>query len=43
MSGYAPESEGPLRGADLVRKPFTGPPLLEALRRAIDSTAPISV
>ena len=36
MSGYAPESEGPLGGADLVRKPFTGPQLLEALRKAID-------
>ena len=41
MSGYAPESEGPLGGADLVRKPFTGPQLLEALRKAIDARWPI--
>ena len=37
MSGYAPESEGPLGGADLVRKPFTAPQLLDAMRKAIDS------
>ena len=37
MSGYAPESEGPLGGADLVRKPFTAPQLLEAVRKAIDA------
>jgi two-component system, cell cycle sensor histidine kinase and response regulator CckA len=41
MSGYAPESEGPLGGADLVRKPFTGPQLLEALRKAIDARSPV--
>jgi two-component system, cell cycle sensor histidine kinase and response regulator CckA len=34
MSGYAPESEGPLGGAELVRKPFTGPELLAAIDRA---------
>ena len=39
MSGYAPESEGPLGGAELVRKPFTGPALLAAIRRALDSNA----
>ena len=39
MSGYAPESEGPLDGAELVRKPFTGPELLAAVRRAFDSDA----
>ena len=39
MSGYAPESEGPLGGAELVRKPFTGPDLLAAVRRAFDSQA----
>jgi len=39
MSGYAPESEGPLGGAELVRKPFTGPDLLAAIRRAFDSDA----
>jgi PAS domain S-box-containing protein len=39
MSGYAPESEGPLGGAELVRKPFTGPDLLAAIRRAVDSDA----
>ena len=39
MSGYAPESEGPLGGAELVRKPFTGPDLLAAVRRAFDSDA----
>ena len=43
MSGYAPESEGPLGGADLVRKPFTGPQLLEALRKAIDAKPPVPV
>jgi CheY-like chemotaxis protein len=37
MSGYAPESEGPLDGAELVRKPFTGPDLIAAVRRAFDS------
>ena len=37
MSGYAPESEGPLGEADLVRKPFTAPQLLDAVRKAIDS------
>ncbi len=37
MSGYAPESEGSLGGADLVRKPFTARQLLEALRTAIDA------
>ena len=37
MSGYAPESEGPLGGADLVRKPFTAPQLLDAVRKAIDA------
>ena len=39
MSGYAPESEGPLDGAELVRKPFTGQELLAAIRRAFDSDA----
>jgi PAS domain S-box-containing protein len=39
MSGYAPESEGPLDGAELVRKPFTGQELLAAIRRAFDSHA----
>ncbi|HEX4929095.1 MAG TPA: ATP-binding protein [Gaiellaceae bacterium] len=39
MSGYAPESAGPLGGAELVRKPFTGPDLLAAIRRAFDSHA----
>jgi len=39
MSGYAPESEGPLGGAELVRKPFTGPELLAAVRRAFGSNA----
>jgi len=39
MSGYAPESEGPLDGAELVRKPFTGQELLAAIRRALDSDA----
>jgi two-component system cell cycle sensor histidine kinase/response regulator CckA len=39
MSGYAPESEGPLEGAELVRKPFTGPDLLAAIGRAFDSDA----
>ena len=39
MSGYAPESEGPLGGAELVRKPFTGAELLDAIRRALDSDA----
>ena len=43
MSGYAPESEGPLGGADLVRKPFTGPQLLEALRKAIDARPGVPV
>lgn len=41
MSGYAPESEGPLGDADLVRKPFTGPQLLEAVRKAIDARPPV--
>jgi two-component system cell cycle sensor histidine kinase/response regulator CckA len=41
MSGYAPESEGSLGDADLVRKPFTGPQLLEALRKAIDGKPPV--
>ena len=39
MSGYAPESEGPLGGTELVRKPFTGSELLAAIRRAFDSDA----
>ena len=39
MSGYAPESAGPLGGAELVRKPFTGPALLAAISRAFDSDA----
>jgi hypothetical protein len=43
MSGYAPESEGSLGDADLVRKPFTGPQLLEALRKAIDGKPPVPV
>ncbi|HWL33336.1 MAG TPA: ATP-binding protein [Gaiellaceae bacterium] len=43
MSGYAPESEGPLGGADLVRKPFTASQLLDALRRAIDARSPVPV
>jgi two-component system cell cycle sensor histidine kinase/response regulator CckA len=42
MSGYAPESEGPLRGAGLVRKPFTAPQLLDAVRRALDSTPAVA-
>ncbi|MGH3071909.1 MAG: ATP-binding protein [Gaiellaceae bacterium] len=36
MSGYAPESEGPLGGAELVRKPFTAAQLLDAVRSALD-------
>jgi two-component system cell cycle sensor histidine kinase/response regulator CckA len=36
MSGYAPESEGPLGGAELVRKPFTVEQLLGAVRSALD-------
>ena len=43
MSGYAPESEGPLGGADLVRKPFTASQMLDALRRAIDARSPVPV
>jgi PAS domain S-box-containing protein len=43
MSGYAPESEGPLGGAELVRKPFTAPQLLDALRRALDEKTAIPV
>ena len=39
MSGYAPESAGPLGGAELIRKPFTGPTLLAAVRRAFESDA----
>jgi two-component system, cell cycle sensor histidine kinase and response regulator CckA len=39
MSGYAPESEGPLGGTELVRKPFTGSDLLAAIGRAFDSRA----
>jgi two-component system, cell cycle sensor histidine kinase and response regulator CckA len=39
MSGYAPESAGPLDGAELIRKPFTGPALLAAIRRALESDA----
>jgi two-component system, cell cycle sensor histidine kinase and response regulator CckA len=39
MSGYAPESEGPLEGVELVRKPFTGPSLLAAICRAFDLDA----
>jgi hypothetical protein len=39
MSGYAPESAGPLDGAELIHKPFTGPSLLAAIRRAFDSDA----
>jgi CheY-like chemotaxis protein len=39
MSGYAPESEGPFGGAELVRKPFTGQELLAAIRRALESDA----
>jgi two-component system, cell cycle sensor histidine kinase and response regulator CckA len=37
MSGYAPESEGPLDGAKLVRKPFTSPDLLAAIRKALEA------
>jgi PAS domain S-box-containing protein len=39
MSGYAPESAGPLDGAELIHKPFTAPELLAAIRRAFDSDA----
>jgi two-component system cell cycle sensor histidine kinase/response regulator CckA len=39
MSGYAPESEGPLGGTELVRKPFTGSDLLAAISRAFESHA----
>jgi PAS domain S-box-containing protein len=35
MSGYAPETEGSLEGAELVRKPFLPPELLAAVRRAL--------
>jgi two-component system cell cycle sensor histidine kinase/response regulator CckA len=42
MSGYAPETEGPLRGAGLVRKPFTAPQLLDAVRRSLDSTPAVA-
>jgi two-component system, cell cycle sensor histidine kinase and response regulator CckA len=40
MSGYAPESEGPLGSAGLVRKPFTVTQLLTTVRSAIDLHAP---
>ena len=36
MSGYAPQTEGPLGGAELVRKPFTATRLLAAVRSALD-------
>ena len=39
MSGYAPESEGPLGRTELVRKPLTGSELLAAISRAFDSDA----
>jgi PAS domain S-box-containing protein len=39
MSGYAPESEGPLGGAELVRKPFTAAQLLSMVRSALDLRA----
>jgi CheY-like chemotaxis protein len=39
MSGYAPESAGPLDGAELIHKPFTAPELLAAIRRAFGSDA----
>jgi two-component system, cell cycle sensor histidine kinase and response regulator CckA len=39
MSGYAPESEGSLDGAELVRKPFTAETLLGAVGRTLDAAA----
>ena len=39
MSGYAPESAGPIGDAELVRKPFTGVELLAAIERAFSSHA----
>jgi CheY-like chemotaxis protein len=39
MSGYAPDSAGPLAGAELIHKPFTNPELLAAVRRAFGSDA----
>ncbi|NUT56752.1 MAG: response regulator, partial [Thermoleophilia bacterium] len=42
MSGYAPESMGSLRGHELVRKPFTAPQLLEAVRRALDGRSAVA-
>ena len=39
MSGYAPESEGSLGGAELVRKPFTAAQLLSMVRAALDLDA----
>ena len=40
MSGYAPETEGSLGGAELVRKPFQPSELLAAVRRALDGRQP---
>jgi CheY-like chemotaxis protein len=37
MSGYAPDSAGPLDGAELIAKPFPAAELLAAIRRAFDS------
>ncbi len=37
MSGYAPESEGSVGGAELVRKPFQPADLLDAVRRTLAS------
>ncbi len=45
MSGYAPETEGSLDGAELLRKPFHPTELLAAVRRALDDqrSAPAAV
>ena len=38
MSGYAPESEGSVVGAELVRKPFQPGDLLTSVRRALSTS-----
>jgi DNA-binding response OmpR family regulator len=38
MSGYAPETEDSLAGAELVRKPFLPRELLVAVRRALSTS-----